>query len=501
MNDDSDRRHLIHDYFDGELPADNVEEFVSFLTSKPDSIRQFVEAGLVDYLLERHVLSQQDSDAQQFLVGAGIETLSDNPSAGVEGFHADRLQTSGDASTERHHAGRFTLYITAASILIALGAALVSWRIGTFYGRFGGGMDTSQIAAIVPDGQIVAHIARAEFVKWRGENQLDVGEGVAIGQPIVIDSGLVELYLTRGAGLILKGPAKLTLISPLHGTLESGTLTASVAESAQGLRIDTAQATIIDLGTEFGISVTNDDETDVVVFKGEVVMSASRNRTDPPRDTPRHLDGRVLEKGDGIRIGAGGVDRLVAIDSSNYPRRISDFGESPSQQPSVIRRVRDTLRESETAKCYRIVPGGLVDDSPAYVDRDHQWNGVDGSGIPQELVNADYVMSFNEDKLVKNIKVDVWLGVPARLYLFVDDRVPPPVWLTRDFTNTGLKIGLDEGGVPNPMKVTAIGAGESIDQVCTVWARDVSRAGKISLGSLEMSEPFTSMYGIAAKPQ
>jgi hypothetical protein len=73
--------------------------------------------------------------------------------------------------------------------------------------------------------------------------------------------------------------------------------------------------------------------------------------------------------------------------------------------------------------------------------------------------------------------------------------------LTRDFTNTGLKIGLDEGGVPNPMKVTAIGAGESIDQVCTVWARDVSRAGKISLGSLEMSEPFTSMYGIAAKPQ
>jgi FecR protein len=500
MNDDSDRRHLIHDYFDGDLPADKVDEFASFLTTKPDSIRQFVEAGLVDYLLERHVLSQQDPEAQQFLVGAGIESLSDDLAAGVEGIHADRLQTRGDASTERHRARRFTLYIAAASILIALGVALVSGRIGTLYGRFGRGMDTSQTAEIVTGDEVVAHIARTDFVKWGGENKLDVGEGVAIGRSITIDSGLVELHLTRGADLILKGPAKLTFISPLHGTLESGTLTASVEETAQGLRIDTAQATIIDLGTEFGVSVTNDDETDVVVFKGEVVMSAARNPADPPRDTPRHLDGRILEKGDGLRIGAGGVDRLVAIDSSSYPREIANPGGSPDRQATVIRRVRDTLRESETAKCYRIVPHGLVEDAPAYVDRDHQWNGVDSNGIPKELINADYVMTFNEDKLVMNIEVDVWLGVPARLYLFVDDRVPPPDWLTRDFKDTELKIGLDEGGVPNPAKANAVGPGESIDTVSSVWMRDVTTAGKVSLGSLESSEPFTSMYGIAAKP-
>src|SRR5262249_10237236 len=161
---------------------------------------------------------------------------------------------------------------------------------------------------------------------------------------------------------------------------------------------DTPNAHVIDLGTEFGVSAAESGETNVVVFAGEVEMHVaagdpSNVATDGARGNA--ADRHLLRTGDGLRVASGGnVSRLGAINPEQYPSSFADAALPARNQP-LIAAVSDNLREGDTSKCYRIVPHGLAEDVVAYVDRTHQWNGVDAGGIPQFLAGADYIMPFN----------------------------------------------------------------------------------------------------------
>src|SRR5438477_11532680 len=100
----------------------------------------------------------------------------------------------------------------------------------------------------------------------------------------------------------------------------------------------------------------------------------------------------------------------------------------------VIGDVRDNIRKGDSIKSYQIVRGGLEEDVLAFVDRNHQWNGVDAKGMPPFLVGADYIMPFNDDKFVPNLELNVRLLRPATLYVFLDNNMVVPDWLRRHFT-------------------------------------------------------------------
>jgi hypothetical protein len=124
-------------------------------------------------------------------------------------------------------------------------------------------------------------------------------------------------------------------------------------------------------------------------------------------------------------------------------------------------------------------------------------------------MGGDYVMTFNDDKILTEIEIAVSLGQPASLYVIVDDRAPRPKWLTRDFVDTNWDIGSDEGYDDHVID-NGVGPGESIEHVCSVWRRDVSVPSTVVLGGLtdekpeKPPEPTTrigrSMYGIVATP-
>jgi hypothetical protein len=165
----------------------------------------------------------------------------------------------------------------------------------------------------------------------------------------------------------------------------------------------------------------------------------------------------------------------------------------------VIRSVRDNLRDPDNAMFFRIVPRGLVDDAPAYVDRPHQWNGLNSRGLPGFLRGADYVMTFNEGKGAKDLEITVELARKATLYVFFDDREKPPTWLSGRFSDTGVNIGLDEGSWPDPSKFSvARGPGRSINNVFSVWKRDMVPNEPIRLGAIQGASDRRAMYGIAA---
>jgi hypothetical protein len=161
------------------------------------------------------------------------------------------------------------------------------------------------------------------------------------------------------------------------------------------------------------------------------------------------------------------------------------------------------MRDEESTKCYQIVHRGFQEDAPCFVDRGHQWNGIDEEGVPRFLLGADYIMPFNSDKFIGDLQVDVKISRPATCYVFFDENMTPPEWLRKNFKRTSLRIGMDSA--PNIWRkdhVLAAGPGNSIDFTFSIWSRDVPKRGVVTLGGVDPPEVGSrsrgfNMYGIA----
>lgn len=322
---------------------------------------------------------------------------------------------------------------------------------------------------------------------------------------VKIGAQTTELTLSGIGTVQLQGPTDFEIIGPLRARITKGRMKCRVTEVAgHGFVVETPYGEVTDLGTEFGVDMSTADSVGVMVFEGEVDVRtpvAAITESDKMFDEESEVvvqfaDARRLVSGDGVVINASGeVDRLMSVFTGNDVTFCQTF--DIQQQPqSVIVGVSDNLRSSDTYQFYEIVPGGLGEDSQAYVDRRlHRWSGLNASGMPTYLLGADYIKPFNNDKMRSDFQLDVTLSRPAVLYVFFDKRIKPPKWLARDFTDTGDEIGLNR--VHPSSRGKGEGPGESTDYVYAVWKRVIPQAGTVSLGANYGQSDGTSMYGIA----
>jgi hypothetical protein len=364
----------------------------------------------------------------------------------------------------------------AAAILVVLGAAALSsrtWRRG--------GADTK-----------VAVLIEARGVAW-GPGQPPIAAASRIGPgEIRLESGTVKLAFDSGAVVSLEGPADVHVLSGIRIQVVRGRVIARAEGKAKGFTIETPNTVVVDQGTEFGIEIDPSGHTGVVVFEGRVDLERpGRNGGSSPIQR--------LEQGEAMRVGhSGALSRIVAVE-----RRPGEEAWSTgisADREAVIRSVRDNIRGLDSTKYYRIVHRGLDEDAPAYVDRNHQWNGLGPGGLPEFLKGADYIMPFNEDKWMKNLEVTVEVARPAILYVFFDNREETPFWLSGRFTDTGLDLGLDEVSKPGGPFYLDRGPGRSIDNTFSIWKLEVDRGESVTLGALRKEDEAKAMYGIAAQP-
>ena len=442
-----DPKTLIHGYLDGQLSGEQVRELNDWIKEDPRHAQEFASCALLHDRLHDQYRSR----------------------AILEGNDLVRAR-----STPRDHRGwRWGL---AAAMLIGIGLSVLGWR-----------------AARRGPGGEVASLVEARDVVW-GEGQPPIAVGTRLGpRDIRCSSGTFKLMFDVGASVALEGPADLRILSGKRILALRGRITAHVDGRAKGFAIETPNTLVVDQGTEFGVEVDASGQTDVVVFQGLVDLAHSE-----PADRPAPI--KRLGRGEGMRVGSAGLlSRIISVE-----RRPGDdeWATGPSSdQGAVIRSVRDNIRGLGSSKYYQIVRRGLDDDAPAYVDRIHQWNGLDREGLPAFLRGADYIMTFNEDKWRKDFSVTVALARAATLYVFYDTRLATPRWLSERFNDTGLLIGLDEGSWPGgPPQALGRGPGMSIDTVFSVWRCDLGQDETIDLGNAGAIENGggNAMYGIAA---
>jgi hypothetical protein len=366
-----------------------------------------------------------------------------------------------------------------AAILIVAGGGVFWWLIGA--------QSKLQVA--------VAEVVDDSGVVWsEATTALRPGRQIHPGK-LEIESGTLTLRFRSGATVLFRGAASMQIVSDMLVLLDRGQATAQVPHWATGFTIETANVEIIDLGTQFGVMARGDGMTDVVIFEGKVDVKPTG---------AKQLVQKRLNQGEAASINSNGsFNRIVEVrgDTKNGWSTATDS----STPPSVFASIRDNIPSTGGTDYFyfcQVTPRGLQEDALAYVDRrPHQWNGLTAAGLPEFLLGADYCRTFNDYRYMSYFEIAVKLACPANLYVFIDDRVPTPDWLVERFENTGVKIGLDEGpdeGIPDHR--TAVGPGNSIDNVFTVWRRRCERDEVVKIGGMETRADARAMYGIAATP-
>jgi hypothetical protein len=132
---------------------------------------------------------------------------------------------------------------------------------------------TADPAAARATGANVAWLVNAQDCRWEGGEAAMPGRDMRAGKTLRLQTGLAEIEFDRGARLILRGPAGLGLVSGNEARLLYGSLTARVPPSARGFTVSSPRGKVVDLGTEFGLSVDARGATAVRVFEGTVEAS------------------------------------------------------------------------------------------------------------------------------------------------------------------------------------------------------------------------------------
>ena len=499
----------ICEYLDGTLTPDEFELLDRELASNPEAARLFAQYAHFDGVIEQfYSREKSDLEAQRILLSLGLRTDGDGlhspEDSRLPGVRDTSLASSGLASKEgvtpaALSLARFLRMGNAVRGLLAT-AALALVVAGVYW------LQANARPEVAQTPRQVAKIISSIDAVWSGYSTPGSNGWLPDGA-VQLSHGEAEIRFVSGVVVVLKAPAEFQAISMLEARLKYGAITARVSNGATRFRIHTPTAEVVDLGTEFGVSVANSGETNVAVFDGIVDVSSGPNGGDSQNgksgDAITDPPPRRLTAGEALGVDwEGDFRRIETVSDDSFPSLDRSRVKDASHRPSLIANVTDNLRNGdENPHFYRIVSQGFGEDVLAFVDRRYEWNGANEEGIPPFLIGADYIMPFNNNKWAENFEMTITLARPAIVFVLFDDRGPAPAWLQESFVDTGFDIGLDEGPLPQRLDHQIDkGPGVSVDYVFSVWKRDVAQPEPVVLGPRGGLSLGRSMYGIVVTP-
>lgn len=154
----------------------------------------------------------------------------------------------------------------AASVAFFFGTFVMSWKTDDIPGPVAKDEPKEEES---PSAEGFAVVSGLFDVEWAGDSPTRV-EGDTLGSEVIrLVSGTAEIKFFSGANMTVEGPAEILLKSAWEAECRDGLVRMQVPPAARGFKLQAPTTEIIDLGTEFGLSVRN-GKGQVEVFDGEI---------------------------------------------------------------------------------------------------------------------------------------------------------------------------------------------------------------------------------------
>lgn len=242
--------------------------------------------------------------AQAAAAGAGADPAKSEPGEGSAEFEPPAVSGRGRAAAN----GPVWLWSLAGG----LAAVLCLWFTFPQRPEFEGNLGLRLAEVVAMDGLEWETPRRARPGDWLGAERLR------------LKAGRLRLRYANGAELTVWGPADLKLVTSALVEMSAGKAAVRAEDRAIGFTLRTPASDVLDLGTEFGVSVDG-DASEVHVFEGTVVMRPRTSNQVVP--LVQHEAGRVETS----------LGEIVTVpnDPAKFVGRPSADGESVPAEPIV----------------------------------------------------------------------------------------------------------------------------------------------------------------------
>jgi hypothetical protein len=176
--------------------------------------------------------------------------------------------------------------------------------------------------------EAVATLAQSNDCRWRGmSTTIQSGARLRPGE-MRLERGLARIRFDSGSDLVLEAPATIRLENSTTATLLNGKAVFHADDTAPPFELHTPTSVLIDLGTEYAVSVSGDAE-EIHVFEGEVQRTA---RSGQDESQAEHLS-----TGESRRFTrSSAASEPARLDPATFIRQMPDSASSTPDQASGL---------------------------------------------------------------------------------------------------------------------------------------------------------------------
>ncbi|QDT65471.1 FecR protein [Calycomorphotria hydatis] len=239
---------VLADKYASDLITDSeMERLNGLLKEHPDQLEVFQRITMLHARLQWEFASVESSES----VGAPADITS-------------LTSLKSDAQTSNRSPSPISRWPVIFSIACSVLLLLVVFDLpGIFRG------DAQAAVAIMSD---------SVGAEWEGPGDIKAGTELRPGQ-LKLLQGIAEVKFPSGTRAILKAPTHLELVSEEEVYLHRGEVVVHVAGIAgQWFRMETPTSQLLDIGTEYGVSVDPENASVLQVYDGEVLVASKLAR-------------------------------------------------------------------------------------------------------------------------------------------------------------------------------------------------------------------------------
>ena len=290
---------------------------------------------------------------------------------------------------------------------------------------------------------IVAQLGDSINISWEDKSVSSKPGTTLAAKKYILQHGIAEIIFNSGGKIILEAPAEIRLLSSSSMLISRGKLTADLKDDAAGFTINTPAAKFIDIGTQFGVSVTENGQSELHVFDGKVVLFAGKDKT-------KQKINKVINAGQAESINASGSTvKDILLNRTAFLHRV------PSAYEIAVRNSRPLVYWRFDGDVNGICKNYQSD----YPDFDGRYTGsfkfVDGPKLGNN-VSSNKALAFNFENsiMVQGVSRD----------LFHNRGYSIAIWIKlSDFKVPGQSIGNSWfniiSALPGPFRYISVNSG------------------------------------------